>query len=108
LALGNPADLRFSSNINFSVSYWVKLPFVNSAPQTNGDLPFLSSALNSYGNPGYTFAASYKLGGWSFSLNGLTQVYGANNSINNGNWHLLVHTFNRTGSGITYLGRPAG
>jgi len=30
-------------------------------------------------------------------------VYGPDNSINNGQWHHLVHTFDRAGSGITYL-----
>jgi hypothetical protein len=30
-------------------------------------------------------------------------VLGAADSINDGNWHSLVHTFDRTGNGITYL-----
>jgi hypothetical protein len=94
-----PADLKFSSDVDFSVAYWVKY----DAGQTNGDLPFLSSAIGSYGNPGYTFAPSYKQGGWSYSLNGTVQDYGAPNSINDGTWHHLLHTFDRTGNGITYL-----
>jgi hypothetical protein len=35
-------------------------------------------------------------------LNG-TGVYGGPNSINDGNWNHLVHTFDRAGRGITYL-----
>ena len=99
VTLGKPADLNFSSNVNFSVAYWIKY----AANQTNGDLPFLCSAVNSYGNHGFTFAPSYKQGGWSYSLNGTVQNYGDPNSINNGNWHQLVHTFNRTGNAVTYL-----
>jgi hypothetical protein len=85
------------------VAYWAKFP-TNALP---GDLPFFCSAINSYGNAGLTFAPSYKAGGWSWSLgDGATYagVYGAANSINNGQWHHMVHTFNRaTGQGITYL-----
>jgi len=99
ITLGNPADLRFSSNVNFSVAYWVKY----EAGQTNGDLPFLCTAVNSYGNAGYTFAPSYKQGGWSYSLNGTVQTYGAVNTLNNGSWHHVLHTFNRTGNAVTYL-----
>jgi len=103
LTLGTPADLNFSSNVNFSVAYWVKY----QPGQTNGDLPFLCSAVNSYGNPGFTFAPSYNRGGWSFSLNGTVQTYGDDNSINDGDWHHVLHSINRTGNVVTYLdGRP--
>jgi len=101
VTLGKPVDLNFSSNVNFSVSYWVKY----DAGQLNGDLPFLCSANNSYGNSGFTFAPTYNKGGWSYSLNGAVQIYGADSSINDGNWHHLLHIFDRTGSGyaVTYL-----
>lgn len=99
LTLGKPADLNFGSGVDFSVAYWVKY----DAGQTNGDLPFLCSAVNSYGNPGITFAPSYKQGGWSYSLNGTVQTYGSPNTINDGNWHHLVHTFTRAGNAVTYL-----
>jgi len=99
VTLGKPTDLNFGTSTDFSVSYWVK----QEAGQTNGDLPFLCSAPNSYGGPGFTFAPSYKQGGWSFSLNGSVQVYGPVNSINDGNWHHVLHTFKRTGNAITYV-----
>ena len=102
LTLGTPADLLFGSSVNFSVAYWVKL--------TNGyaldDLPFLCSATNSYGGFGLTFAPSFARGGWSWSLysaNSGTGLYGPDNSINDGNWHSVVETFNRSGNGTTYL-----
>lgn len=93
-----PADLKFSSNVNFSVAYWIRLP----AGALPGDLPILCDATGSTFSPGITIAPSYKLGGWGWSLNG-TGIYGANNSINDGNWHCLVHVFNRTANGLTYL-----
>lgn len=99
VTLGTPADLKFSSNVNFSVSYWVRLP----AGSTNGDLPFLCTSTGSYGGQGMTFAPSYKAGGWSWSLNGKAQIYGPDGSINDGKWHNLVHTFDRAGDGLTYL-----
>jgi len=99
VTLGKPADLNLGASTDFSVAYWVK----QDAGQTNGDLPFLCSAPGSYGNAGLTFAPSYKQGGWSYSLNGAVQVYGGPTSINDGNWHHLLHTFKRTGDAITYL-----
>jgi len=96
LSLGKPADLEFGTSQDFSVSYWVRF---TGAP---GDLPFLCNAQDAYTNPGFTFAPSYKYGGWSWGL-GDTGIYGPNNSINDGQWHHLVHTFDRTGNGVTYL-----
>jgi len=68
-----------------------------------GDLPILCSATNAYGSPGLTFAPSYERGGWSFSLNGIAQVYGPDGSINDGKWHHLVHAVNRKGNVITLI-----
>lgn len=98
VSLGTPADLQFSSNINFSVSMWVRLP----KGSLSGDLPFLANANNSFSNPGYTFAPSYQLGGWSWSL-GNANIYGPNASINDGKWHHLVFTFDRALYATTYL-----
>ena len=111
VSVGNKPDLKFSSNVNFSVSYWIRLP--NN--YTMGDLPIFCDVTNSTFGPGFTFAPSYGAdalygsgasgssgGGWAFSLNG-TGVYGANFSINDGLWHSLVHTFNRAGNANTYL-----
>jgi hypothetical protein len=104
VTLGTPADLQFSSNVNFSVSYWVRF---TGLP---GDLPFLCNSANSFGQPGFTFAPSYKAGGWSWSLvltgAGTTTsmaAYGSASSINDDNWHHLLHSFDREGEGITYL-----
>lgn len=99
VTLGKPADLNFGTGTDFSVAYWFK----QDAGQTNGDLPVLCSAINSYGNPGLTFAPSYNQGGWSYSLNGSVQTYGGANTVNDGNWHHLLHTFKRSGDAVTYL-----
>jgi hypothetical protein len=107
VTLGNKADLRFSSNVNFSISYWARYPDAILSPEL-GDLPFIASAMNSYGNPGYTFAPSYNEGSWSYSLDGTVQLYGAIHLLSDGLWHHIAHTFDRTGLGITYIdGRQA-
>ncbi len=98
VSLGKPADFNFSSNASFSVVYWVRLP----AGALPGDLPFFTSANNSTYNTGFTFAPSYQKGGWAWSLNG-TGVYGADASINDGEWHHLAHIFDRAGFATTYL-----
>lgn len=100
VTLGTPADLQFGATTDFSVAYWVMF---TGLP---GDLPFLCSAGNSYGNFGLTFAPSYGDGGWSYYVRGVTTgigLYGPVNSINDGNWHSLVHTFTRAGNALTYL-----
>jgi len=100
------SDLSFSNNVSFSLAYWVKVPS-NAPATTTGDLPFLCSAINSLNNPGLTFANSYNGGGWAWSIgDGVNNaaVNGGAGSINNGNWHHLVHTFDRGASqGLTYL-----
>lgn len=93
-------DLQFGYDTSFSVAYWVKF---TGLP---GDLPFLCTSAGSYGAFGLTFAPSYNLGGWSYYLGSdATSVglYGPANSINDGTWHSLVHTFDRTGNAVTYL-----
>jgi hypothetical protein len=119
VTLGVRPDLQFSSNVNFSVAYWIRLP----AGYAGGDLPFFSDAIGSTFNPGFTFAPTYGTagtsgsgstsGGWALSLYDATGVngfggYGDAGSINDGNWHHLVHIFDRTNGMVTYLdGLPA-
>jgi hypothetical protein len=114
VTLGVRPDLQFGSNVNFSVAYWIRLP----AGYSQGDLPFFCDAINSTFNPGFTFAPTYGAnstggpgttsGGWALSLydaaraNGFG-VYGDAGSINDGNWHHLVHIFDRTNGMVTYL-----
>jgi hypothetical protein len=115
VTLGVRPDLQFGSNTNFTVAYWIRLP----ANYARGDLPFFTDAINSTFSPGFCFAPTYgsqgvqsagsENGGWAFSLfdaatgsNGLG-VFGDPNSINDGNWHHLVHTVDRINGTVTYL-----
>lgn len=96
VTLGVRPDLQFSSNVNFTVAYWVRLP----AGSMSGDLPFICNDTNSLGNPGYTFAPGYTNGTFAASF-GALRIAGP--SINDGNWHSLVHAVDRTGNAVTYL-----
>jgi hypothetical protein len=116
VTLGVRPDLQFGSSVNFSVAYWIRLP----AGFAGGDLPFFSDAVNSTFNGGFVFAPTYGSqgtqgngsvnGGWAVSVlnaanpaNGFA-AYGDANSINDGAWHHLVHTFDRAnGVAVTYL-----
>ena len=55
-----------------------------------------------------TFAPSWMEGGWSYWLGGSSGaasigLYGPTNTLNDGQFHSLVHTFNRDGNAVTYL-----
>src|SRR5262249_38107041 len=62
VTLGVRPDLQFSSNVNFTIAYWVRLP-VN---YSGGDLPFFCNAVGATTLAGYTFAPSYGYGGISW------------------------------------------
>jgi len=115
VTLGVRPDLQFGSSTNFSVAYWIRLP----PNYAGGDLPFFTDAINSTFNGGFCFAPTYGSqgtqtggndnGGWALSLfdgatgaNGIG-VYGDEGSINDGNWHHLVHTIDRVNGMVTYL-----
>lgn len=107
VTLGTPPDLLFGASNSFSVAFWVR----EAAGSTNGDLPFLSSAINSANAPGFTFAPSYQLGGWQWDLVQVVGtvtnnigVEGPDSSINNGAWHHFAATFDRSNAvAVTYL-----
>jgi hypothetical protein len=107
VTLGTPADLKlgalWTNGGSFSVALWIRLP----AGYVGGDLPFFGSAVNSDNDLGFTFSPSYKLGGWEWCLDDGTNdidINGANNSINDGDWHHLAVTFDHGAAvGTTYL-----
>jgi hypothetical protein len=103
VTLGVRPDLQFSSNIDFSVSYWVR--------GNNTTLPFFCDSTNSltgiYGlGGGFYFGPSTNgNGSWSVGLGGTIHeaVASGGSFINDGNWHHLVHVSKRVGSQTTYL-----
>ncbi|HZR16079.1 MAG TPA: LamG-like jellyroll fold domain-containing protein [Verrucomicrobiae bacterium] len=107
VTLGTPQDLLFGASNSFSVAFWVR----EEADSTNGDLPFLSSAINSANSPGFTFAPSFQHGGWQWSLVQVVgtvtndiDVNGPDGSINSGGWHHFAATFDRNQAlALTYL-----
>ncbi|MGA2246219.1 MAG: LamG-like jellyroll fold domain-containing protein, partial [Verrucomicrobiota bacterium] len=103
VTLGTPSDFTFSSNVDFSVSYWVQFP----AGAEPGDLPFLTDATNSTGGFGMAIVPAFDTGGWAWSLYDSTGkgtgVQGPGGTINDGNWHNVVETFTRSNNCVTYL-----
>jgi hypothetical protein len=100
--LGTSADLQFGSNQNFSVSYWIRF----TGPSV--DLPVLCNNNCGEGCIGFFFGPAYYTSGawaWAFANSSYVGIDadGAANSINDGQWHNVVSTFDRTGLGITYL-----
>jgi len=107
-------DLHFSSNVNFTVSFWIRSP----ANYAGGDLPYFCSGVGStFANPGIVFAYTYGYGttpypgGWAWSVfdsnNNGVGGRGEIGSVNDGNWHHLVHVFDRANGSANYLdGQP--
>jgi len=109
-SLGNRPDLHFSSNVNFSVSLWIRTPL----NMTFGDLPYLCSGVGStFAAPGLVFAYTYGYGstaypgGWAYSIFDTAGSgvggRGEIGSINDGGWHNLIHVFDRKAGAATYL-----
>jgi hypothetical protein len=118
VTLGVRPDLQFSSNVNFTIAYWIRLPL----NYVGGDLPFFTTAVGSTFSAGIVLAPSYgdggtsstgeSPGGWAMSLYDLSDNgaghYGEISSINDNNWHHLVHVVERGVGSVTYLnGRVA-
>jgi hypothetical protein len=108
VTLSTPSDLQFSSNVNFTVSYWARFTGIP------GDLPFLCNSRGSLATTGFAFAPDYKTGSWAWTLcttyssgssSGSTEClgFGEPGSINDGEWHHLLHSFDRENDGVTYV-----
>jgi len=127
-SLGIQPDLQFSSNVDFTVAFWIRLLPDN---YVQGDLPFFTDTINSTFGTGLVLAPAYGSqatanpngattydGGWAMSLFDSAGVgvgvYGDLGTINgpgpipSGNWHHLVYVYQRGAAGAVYLdGRPA-
>lgn len=111
VTLGARPDLLFSSNVNFSVAFWVRMPDIAGTPDS-GDLPWLTDVTNSTFGNGFVFAPSYKLGGLGYSVVDLTGngigAYGESHTLDDGTWHHVAFVIDRINGNSLYLdGRPA-
>jgi len=114
--VGVRPDLQFSSNISFTVSFWIQEPLY----YTGNDLPFFCDVIGStFGYPGYCFEPTFGQtvgttagwpGSWGFSLYDSTDtgegVYGDQNTpgyINDGNFHNLIYVLDRVNGATVYL-----
>jgi hypothetical protein len=100
--LGTSADLQFGTSQDFSVAYWVR--FTGASV----DLPVFCNDNCGEGCIGFFFGPAYYTSGawaWSFENSSYAGIDadGAANSINDGQWHNVVSSFDRTGMGMTYL-----
>jgi autotransporter-associated beta strand protein len=107
VTLGVRPDLQFGSTVNFTVSYWIHQP--NGSTFTN--LPFFTDAIGSTGHGGFAFApyqTATTSGGWQLTLGSMSSPsqftsFPDADLINDGNWHHLVHSADRTANVTTYL-----
>jgi hypothetical protein len=108
VTLGVVPDLQFGTNVDFTVSYWVR----QDTGSTYTNLPFFTDAIGSTGHGGFAFApylaANGVGGGWMWTIGTVTSPNAATtfpdaNLINDGNWHHLVHVASRTANCTTYL-----
>jgi hypothetical protein len=108
--LGKLSDLLFSTNVDFTVSFWTRFTGLPAA------LPFFANSDNGLGDGGLTLAASPQTGGWAWSLNdaaqprawgGVGAVSPGRDVLNDNHWHHLAFTFERGSNAVTYLdGQP--
>ena len=116
VSLNDRPDFHFSSNVNFTVAFWIQ-----SVPPNyvGNDLPFITTAVGSTFGVGLVMAYTFGdagtptdpsddyPGGWAMSIfdaagNGVGGR-GEIGSVNDGNWHHLVHVFDRNAGNFNYL-----
>lgn len=110
VSLGTRPDLLFSSNVNFTVAFWTRMPDIIGTPD-QGDLPWLTDTTNSTFGVGFVFSPGYKLGGWGYSIYDITGngigAYGAAHTLDDFTWHHLCFVIDRVNGNTIYLdGRP--
>jgi hypothetical protein len=115
VTLGVRPDLKFSTNVDFTVAYWIRQPM----DSTYTNLPFFGDAIGSTGsglggNSGIVFApyqTASSAGGWQLAFAGNFSMsspspftsFPDSNLINDGNWHHLVHVGSRVANVATFL-----
>jgi hypothetical protein len=114
VTLGVRPDLQFSSNVNFTIAFWMRMPL----NFTGGDLPFFTTTVGSTFGSGIVLAPSYgdtatvsnagtDPGGWAYSIYDLdgngVGYYGDIGSLNDGLWHHLAYVVQRGVGCTVYL-----
>lgn len=101
VSLGAPPDLNFTTNIDFSISFWAKLVDWSSDPA------FVSNKdWNGGGNQGWVIATDgdgrlqWNLGGPPGSRK---DYDGPGGTFSDNNWHHVAVTFKRTGDATTFV-----
>jgi len=104
VTLGLRPDLQLSSNVNFTVAYWIRYP---STVTQGGDLPVICNAVNSSYNAGYVFFQDQSNWGWTLHGSDPNQIniddIGTGSPYADGNWHHFALTCDRAGLARTYV-----
>ena len=106
VTLGAMTNFGIYTN-SFTVWYWVKLP--NAQSELYYGLPFFANVSGVYAQGGFYFGPGINdltfSGGWEWEIGtvGNTPANPNVNTINDGNWHHLLYSVNRSGSCNTYL-----
>lgn len=98
VTFGNPEDLNFSTDVDFSFSFWTRFTSWTGDPSFIGNKNW-----NSGGNQGYVIATAGN-GGLQWNMAPARNDYDSPGGLlNDTNWHHIVVTFQRTGLTSTYL-----
>ncbi|NKI26984.1 LamG domain-containing protein [Arenibacter sp. 6A1] len=96
VTIGNTQELDFRFTENHSIGFWVKTTSTVSDPAMVSDKDWGSG-----GNDGFVFA--YTGGSWKLNYAGAGSRVDLNGgTINDGNWHFLMATFDRSGDLTIY------
>lgn len=101
VTLAAPADLNFGTNVDFSISLWIKATAWSGDPSIIGNKDW-----NSGGNQGYVVATDDD-GHLQWNLAGppgsRKDYDGPAGTLSDHAWHHLALTFDRTGNLVTYV-----
>ncbi|GGK45996.1 MULTISPECIES: LamG domain-containing protein [Flavobacteriaceae] len=97
VTLDNTSDLDFRHTGDFSIALWVNTTATNSDPSIIGDKDWGSG-----GNKGFIFPFKGSTWGVNAGDGNGNRIDLNGNAINDGEWHLLVATFDRDGDLTLY------
>ena len=96
--LGTPEDLNFGTDVDFSLSFWVKHTTVNGDPVIIGNKDWGSGS-----NPGFLIGTQDD-GRLEANIGPDRQdVDATEQTLNDGGWHHVAASFDRDGSGRFYV-----